>query len=137
MARLYGKPLELTMNLIKSMKDEQGASVSIEVALSLADTIEAQQQEIDALPVFKGEKEPEEWLISLLQTDREELTKWIGRCAWHCKKVGEQDKEIEQLEKRLEKKAEIIRELLKEQYRVNTILSKAGDILRREMEVRE
>lgn len=49
MARLRGKPLELTINLIKSMKDVPDASTSIEVASSLCDTIEAQQQEIEQL----------------------------------------------------------------------------------------
>lgn len=47
--RLIGKPLELTMNLIKSMKDDPAASVSIEVAMSLIYTIEALQQENEQL----------------------------------------------------------------------------------------
>ncbi len=47
--RLTGKPLELTLNLIKRMKDAPEASVSIEVAMSLVDTIEDLQQENEQL----------------------------------------------------------------------------------------
>ena len=47
--RLTGKPLELTLNLIKQMKDDSAASVSIEVAMSLVDTIEAFQRKNEQL----------------------------------------------------------------------------------------
>jgi len=47
--RLIGKPLELTLNLIKQMKDDAKASASIEVAMSLVYTIEALQQENEQL----------------------------------------------------------------------------------------
>jgi len=65
--------------------------------VDLFDTIESQQQEIDMMQTFKGKKEPEERIINLLQTDRDELIKWIGRAAWHCKKVDELGREIEQI----------------------------------------
>lgn len=47
--RLTGKRLALTLNLIKRMKDDTEASVSIEVAMSLVYTIEALQQENEQL----------------------------------------------------------------------------------------
>ena len=49
MRGLTGKRLELTLNLIKRMKDDTEASVSIEVAMSLVYTIEALQQENEQL----------------------------------------------------------------------------------------
>jgi len=49
MEKLYPKSIELTKNLIKQMKNVDGASVSLEVGEQLIDTIEAQQQEIERL----------------------------------------------------------------------------------------
>jgi hypothetical protein len=47
--RLEKKSLEITRNLIKRMKDDTEASVSIEAAMNLVDTIEALQQENEQL----------------------------------------------------------------------------------------
>lgn len=49
MEKLYPKSIELTKNLIRQMKDVEGASISLEAGEQLIGTIEAQQQEIDRL----------------------------------------------------------------------------------------
>ena len=54
--RLTGKRLALTLNLIKRMKDDTEASVSIEVAMGLVYTIEALQQENEQLRKKRGER---------------------------------------------------------------------------------
>jgi DNA repair ATPase RecN len=57
------------------------------------------EEEVEQFKIFTGEIEPDGDFIEILQCDREELIKWLGRCAWHCKKVNELDKANEQLKK--------------------------------------
>lgn len=72
----------------------------------------------DLKEVFEGNKEPDEKIINFLQNNREELIKWIGRCAWHCKKVEELSEENEKIkrEKEIYKKywGELLDQMLKE-----------------------
>jgi rubredoxin len=77
--RLTGKPLELTLNLIKRIKDDTEASVSIEVAMSLVYTIEALQQENEQLQEFANTK-AEGRLVK--------RGKWIYEHKWKCSSCG-------------------------------------------------
>lgn len=107
--------------------------LAAQTALELMDQVEAQQKEIERINIFTGKTEPTEDVISFLQNNREELIKWVERVGWHCKKVDEQYKEIEQLEKVIKSKSHIIQrydELVKKLTEAKTIQNDEMQILK-------
>jgi hypothetical protein len=52
--------------------------------------------------VFKGNIKPSEKVVELLQTNKEELLKWMERCSWHCKKLTELDETLKWIKKQYE-----------------------------------
>jgi len=75
--RLEKKSLEITRNLIKRMKDDTEASVSIEAAMNLVDTIEALQQENEQLQAQVAElRDNLKWLKSISFSHEDDLERW-------------------------------------------------------------
>lgn len=49
--------------------------------------------------MFDEGRQPSGEIIKLLQTNKEELVKWIERGAWHCKKVHELNEALKWIKK--------------------------------------
>jgi hypothetical protein len=80
--------------------------------LNYRDEIKRLNAEIEReVLMFKGKLPLDNTFIELLQGNREELVKWLGRCAWHCNKVNEMDVENERLKAACERKDALLRRL--------------------------